>query len=134
MKGFENSRTGFNVIIKSMETISILEVSPRDGLQNEPVFLSLEDKKELVKKLITAGLSRIELGAFVSPRCSPQMRDTGELTAHIIKEREAGLVPQNIKFSALAPNEKGLARALESGVEEIAVLLSATDSFSKKKH
>lgn len=112
--------------------ISILEVGPRDGLQNEPVFLSLEDKFQLVKKLSFTGLSRIELGAFVSPKWTPQMRDTRELVKQVLKSQEKSKIPKKVKFSALVPNMKGLHRALETGLKEVSIFLSATETFSKK--
>ena len=115
-----------------MDEVSILEVGPRDGLQNEKTFLSLEDKRRLVHKLSFAGLCRIELGSFVSPRWVPQMADTKKLVQQILKDQKEGQIPKNLEFSALTPNQKGLNSALESGIKEISVFLSATDSFSKK--
>ncbi len=115
-----------------MDEISILEVGPRDGLQNESVILALEDKKELIRRLSLIGLKRIEIGSFVAPKWAPQMRDTGQLAQYILEAQRRGEIPQQAEFSALVPNLKGLNRALESGIKEIAVFLSATDSFSKK--
>lgn len=115
-----------------MDKISILEVGPRDGLQNEKTILSLEDKIEFVKKLSSTGLNRIELGSFVSPKWIPQMQDTKQLVQKILKEQDEGLIPNDIEFSALVPNLQGLTNALESGIKEVSVFLSATDSFSKK--
>lgn len=115
-----------------MDKINILEVGPRDGLQNEQVFLSLENKRKLVQKLSLTGLNRIELGSFVSPKWVPQMRDTEELVKHILKDQERGEIPKQIEFSALVPNFEGLKRALKSGIKDISVFLSVTDSFSKK--
>ena len=115
-----------------MDKISILEVGPRDGLQNEQTLLSLDDKKELIKKLSLIGLNRIELGSFVSPKWVPQMRDTEQLVQQVLRDQSLGELSQQIQFSALVPNLKGLSRALESGIKEISIFLSATDSFSKK--
>ena len=115
-----------------MNEIRILEVGPRDGLQNEPTILSLKDKIELVEKLASTGLDRIELGSFVSPKWVPQMRDTTALVQQILKKQELEVIPKQIQFSALVPNLKGLHRALESGIKEISVFLSATNSFAKK--
>ena len=115
-----------------MDKVCILEVGPRDGLQNEPSLLSLENKTELVKQLSVSGLDRIELGSFVSPKRVPQMQDTEKLVRHVLKAQESGDIPESIEFSALVPNLKGLKRALESGIKEISVFLSATDSFSQK--
>ena len=115
-----------------MDKISILEVGPRDGLQNEQSFLSLKDKRELIKKLSWTGLSRIELGSFVSPKWVPQMQNTEVLVQQILKDQETGEIPKQIEFSALVPNLKGLKRALTSGVKEISIFLSASEAFSKK--
>lgn len=115
-----------------MNKVSILEVGPRDGLQNEQSLLSLEEKREFVRKLSHTGLNRIEVGSFVSPKWIPQMQDTGELVRLVLQDQKEGSIPQHIQFSALVPNEKGLHRALDSGLKEISIFLSATDSFSKK--
>ena len=115
-----------------MDEIRILEVGPRDGLQNEKTFLSLKDKHQLIVKLSNAGLNHIELGSFVSARWVPQMKDTSKLVQQVLKTQSRGEIPQHINFSALVPNFKGLEGALDSGIKEIAVFLSATDSFSKK--
>ena len=115
-----------------MDKISILEVGPRDGLQNEKTLLSLKDKRELIRRLSFTGLSRIELGSFVSPKWVPQMRGTEKLVKQVLQDQELAKIPQQIEFSALVPNLTGLDRALESGIKEISVFLSVTDSFSKK--
>ncbi len=115
-----------------MDEVNILEVGPRDGLQNEQTFLSLQDKRQLVYKLSHTGLNRIELGSFVSPKWVPQMQDTEELAKLILRDQKAGRIPKQIEFSALVPNLKGLKRALESEIKEISIFLSATDTFSKK--
>lgn len=115
-----------------MSSIRILEVGPRDGLQNEKTLLSLKDKREFIRKLSLTGLKRIELGSFVSPEWIPQMKDTEKLVQQILEDQESGIIPSDIEFSALVPNEKGLNRALDSGIREISIFLSATDSFSKK--
>ena len=115
-----------------MDNVSILEVGPRDGLQNEQSLLTLEEKIEFVRKLSQTGLNRIELGSFVSPKWIPQMQDTGELVREVLKDQEERRIPKHIQFSALVPNEKGLQRALRSKIKEISIFLSATDSFSKK--
>ena len=112
--------------------MKFLEVGPRDGLQNEKTILSLEDKTELVIKLSQTGLKRIELGAFVSPHWVPQMKDSQKLAQKILKLQKEKQIKSQIEFSALVPNQKGLEQALDSGIKEISVFLSATDSFSKK--
>lgn len=113
-----------------IQKVNFLEVGPRDGLQNESSILSLEDKTLFIQKLAQAGLNRIELGSFVSPKWIPQMQNTDKLVEQVLKEQDAGRIPKHIEFSALVPNLKGLYRALSSGIKEISIFLSATESFS----
>ena len=115
-----------------MSELKFLEVGPRDGLQNETKMLSLEDKTSLIIKLAQTGLNRIELGSFVSPKWIPQMKDSQELIQKILDWQGKNQIDPQIEFSALVPNQKGLEQAFESGIKEISVFLSATDSFSKK--
>ncbi|MDE0092047.1 MAG: hydroxymethylglutaryl-CoA lyase, partial [Oligoflexia bacterium] len=115
-----------------MSALNFLEVGPRDGLQNEKKVLSLEDKTEFIIKLSQTGLKRIELGAFVSPKWVPQMKDSKKLIQKILKLQKENQIDSLIEFSALVPNQKGLEQAFESGIKEISIFLSATDSFSKK--
>jgi hydroxymethylglutaryl-CoA lyase len=97
----------------------------RDGLQNETAFISTEDKLELVDLLVQAGLRRIELTSFVSPRWIPQLADHLELAS------QAPRAP-GVRYSALVPNLRGLANAQKAGLQEIAVFLSATDTHSQR--
>lgn len=105
--------------------VSIYEVSPRDGLQNEAAPIPLEGKRELILSLVQAGLQRIELTSFVSPRWVPQLADAEEL-ARLLQP------PPGVTFSALCPNAKGLERALAVGLQEIAVFLSASETHNRK--
>jgi hydroxymethylglutaryl-CoA lyase len=105
--------------------VSVFEVSPRDGLQNEATQISLQDKIRLIQALIDSGLRRIELTSFVSPRWIPQLADAEELVQAI----EA---PAGVTFSALCPNTKGLERAIEVGLHEVAVFLSASETHNLK--
>ncbi|WP_394848257.1 hydroxymethylglutaryl-CoA lyase [Pendulispora brunnea] len=107
------------------ERVSIYEVSPRDGLQNEKVTVSTPDKIRLIDALAQAGLQRIEITSFVSPKWIPQLADADELAGHIKP-------PPGVTFSALCPNPKGLSRAKAAGLEEIAVFLSASETHNKK--
>jgi hydroxymethylglutaryl-CoA lyase len=107
------------------ERVSIYEVSPRDGLQNESVMLPLESKKQLIGALIGAGLRRIELTSFVSPRWIPQLSDADELARQM-------LPPPGVTFGALVPNAKGFERARAAGLSEIAVFLSASETHNQK--
>jgi hydroxymethylglutaryl-CoA lyase len=105
--------------------VSIYEVSPRDGLQNESHAVPLEDKKHLIEALLASGLRRIELTSFVSPRWIPQLADADEL----VRSMKA---PPGVVFSALCPNTKGLERAVEVGLSEVAVFLSASETHNLK--
>jgi hydroxymethylglutaryl-CoA lyase len=110
---------------KLPDSVSIYEVSPRDGLQNEATPISLEGKLELLKALIAAGLTRIELTSFVSPRWVPQLADADQLV-------KAAQLPPNVTVSALVPNAKGFERALAAGLKEIAVFMSASETHNRK--
>src|SRR5579862_4953771 len=106
---------------------SVYEVSPRDGLQNERATVPLRAKLRLIDALVAAGLKRIEITSFVSPRWIPQLADADELAEHAEHARAPG-----VAFSALCPNRKGLERAIAAGVREIAVFLSASETHNKK--
>lgn len=105
--------------------VSVFEVSPRDGLQNEAAQISLEDKVRLIHALIASGVRRIELTSFVSPRWIPQLADAEELV-------QAIKAPEEVSLSALCPNTKGLERAIEVGLHEVAVFLSASETHNLK--
>jgi hydroxymethylglutaryl-CoA lyase len=103
---------------------SIYEVSPRDGLQNEAALIPIEGKRRLIEALCASGLTRVEITSFVSPKWVPQLADAEEL-ASTMKP------PPGVTFSALVPNARGLERALETGLTEIAVFLSASETHNK---
>jgi hydroxymethylglutaryl-CoA lyase len=105
--------------------VSVYEVSPRDGLQNEARPIPLEGKKRLIAALIDCGLKRIELTSFVSPRWVPQLADAEELTRELRP-------PAGVSFSALCPNATGFERARACGLHEIAVFLSASETHNRK--
>lgn len=105
--------------------VKIVEVGPRDGLQNEKQTVPASVKIELIGRLGAAGLSVIESGAFVSPKWVPQMADTADVLAGV--DRRAG-----VTYPVLVPNEKGMEGAIASGVGEIAVFSAASESFSQK--
>ncbi|MDH4611021.1 hydroxymethylglutaryl-CoA lyase [Pseudomonas sp. BN102] len=105
--------------------VRLVEVGPRDGLQNEKQPISVADKVRLVDDLTAAGLGYIEVGSFVSPKWVPQMAGSAEVFAQI--QRKAG-----VTYAALAPNMKGFEAALEAGVKEVAVFAAASESFSQK--
>ncbi|MFK8042415.1 hydroxymethylglutaryl-CoA lyase [Congregibacter sp.] len=106
-------------------SVSIVEVGPRDGLQNESAPLSTQDKIELVEGLANTGLRYIETGSFVNPRWIPQMADSGEVFQGVSR------LP-NVTYAALTPNMKGFERAMESGAGEVAVFAAASESFSQR--
>jgi hydroxymethylglutaryl-CoA lyase len=105
--------------------ITLYEVGPRDGLQNEPTNLTIDAKVRLVTALADAGLSRIEIGSFVRPDWIPQLADTD-----LVAQRAPKL--PGVRYSALVPNRTGLDRAIASGLEEVAVFMSATESHNQK--
>ena len=105
--------------------VKIVEVGPRDGLQNESTTVPAEIKVQLVEKLAAAGLSVIEVGAFVSPRWVPQMATSAEVFTRVDKQ-------PNVSYPMLVPNLKGLELALAAGVEEIALFAAASETFSQK--
>jgi hydroxymethylglutaryl-CoA lyase len=111
--------------------IRIFEVGPRDGLQNESAVLTIEQKLNLIEKLLQAGLEDIEIGAFVRPDRIPQMAGTDEIyrSSRLQQWRKNF---SRARFWSLVPNEKGLQRAEECGARDIAVFGGATESFVQK--
>ncbi len=107
------------------DRVSVYEVSPRDGLQNEAVTLATTRKVRLVEALVSAGLERIEVSSFVSPKWVPQLADAEEVVR--LLPRRPG-----VTYSALCPNLRGLERAKEAGVEEVGVFISASDTHNLK--
>lgn len=105
--------------------VRLVEVGPRDGLQNERQAIGVDDKIRLVDDLTAAGLGYIEVGSFVSPKWVPQMAASAEVFAGI---RQA----PGVVYAALTPNLKGLEAAIESGVKEVAVFAAASESFSNR--
>ena len=106
-------------------TVRIVEVGPRDGLQNEKALIPTAAKIELIERLGAAGLQTIEAGSFVSPKWVPQMADTGDVLAGI--QRQPG-----VDYPVLVPNMKGFEAAKAAGVAEIAVFAAASESFSQR--
>ncbi|MGH8439674.1 MAG: hydroxymethylglutaryl-CoA lyase [Pseudomonas sp.] len=107
------------------ETVRLVEVGPRDGLQNEAQPISVADKVRLVDDLTAAGLSYIEVGSFVSPKWVPQMAGSAEVFAKI--KQQSG-----VTYAALAPNLRGFEDALAAGVKEVAVFAAASEAFSQR--
>ena len=105
------------------QAVEIFEVGPRDGLQNEPAFISSEDKIALTQALAQAGLLRIECASFVSPKWVPQMADAAQVVE--------GAMPSEAQLYALAPNMRGLRAALATPVGGLCVFIAATEGFSR---
>ena len=108
-----------------MTQIRIVEVGPRDGLQNEPTPVDISIKTDLIERLGDAGFTSIEAGAFVSPKWVPQMASTDEVMARI-KRRAA------VSYPVLTPNMKGYAAAREANADTVAVFGAASETFSQK--
>jgi hydroxymethylglutaryl-CoA lyase len=105
------------------EKLELVEVSPRDGLQNEPDIVSTENKLALIDHIIAAGFRRLEAGSFVNPKKVPQMADGDAVFAGLPK-------PNDVTFIALALNPRGVERALAAGAKEINYVFCASDGFS----
>lgn len=106
------------------EVVEIVEMAPRDGLQNEARAISLADKIALVDRLSGVGFRRIEVASFVSPKWVPQMADSAEVLAGI--RRRAG-----VRYTVLTPNLKGFEGALAARADEVAIFASASEGFSR---
>jgi hydroxymethylglutaryl-CoA lyase len=107
------------------DRVTIYEVGPRDGLQNESAIVDVAVKAEFVHRLAEAGLTTIETTSFVHPKWVPQLADAAELLTRLE-------LPDSVRAPVLVPNERGLDRALEAGVREIAIFASATETFAAK--
>lgn len=105
--------------------MKIVEVGPRDGLQNEPDQVPTEVKIGYVERLAAAGLKHIEVTSFVSPRWVPQLADASEVLAGL-------RLPPDVEVSVLVPNQQGLERALAAGVKRVAVFTAASETFASK--
>ncbi|HWU84328.1 MAG TPA: hydroxymethylglutaryl-CoA lyase [Rhodocyclaceae bacterium] len=108
-------------------SVHLVEVGPRDGLQNEKQNISTATKLELIHRLEAAGLRSIESTAFVSPKWVPQMADHAEVMREVMRTRKTG-----VAYPVLVPNLKGFEAALAAGVEEIAIFAAASEAFSQK--
>lgn len=115
----------YSTIVKYPKRVRIVEVGPRDGLQNEPDLVSTDVKLELINRLSNAGLKTIEATSFVSPKWVPQMSDHMEILKTLSGETK-------VNYPVLVPNVKGLESAIEAGAKEIAVFSTASEAFAKK--
>ena len=109
-------------------SVTIYEVGPRDGLQNEKTVVPVRDKAEFIHRLVAAGLRVVEATSFVHPTWVPQLADAAELMAMLID----GLGERGRQFPVLVPNQRGLDRAIEIGCEHIAIFGSATETFAQR--
>jgi len=107
------------------DQVSIYEVSPRDGLQNESAQVATHAKVRLIESLVDAGLKRVEVTSFVSPKWVPQMADADQVCQMI--DRHEG-----VSYSALVPNARGLERAMKANLDEVAVFISASETHNRK--
>ena len=107
------------------DQVKIVEVSPRDGLQNESQVIAVDHKVALINGLINAGVKHIEVAGFVSPKWVPQLADASEVCQRLEKM-------DGVHYSALTPNLKGLDAAIEAGIREVAVFTAASESFNLK--
>lgn len=107
------------------ETVRIVEVGARDGLQNEQRIIPTDAKLRLIDGLTSAGITHIEAGSFVSPKWVPQMAETGDVFEQLHRQ-------EGVRYAALTPNLQGLEAAIDAGVSEVAVFAAASESFSEK--
>ena len=107
------------------KAVKIVEVGPRDGLQNEPQLVPTEIKIALIDRLSACGLKAVEATSFVSPKWVPQMADSMEVMAGIVRRKE-------VAYPVLTPNLQGLERAIAAGAREVAVFGAASESFSQQ--
>lgn len=107
------------------ERVTLIEVGPRDGLQNEPAFVPSKQKIALINQLSQTGLTNIEVTSFVSAKAIPQLADNLEVFNAINK-------PQHVNFSALVPNERGMQDAIKAGIKHIALFTAASESFNQR--
>lgn len=107
------------------DVVRILDVTPRDGLQNEPVPVSTQDKLTLIEKLVAAGVQQIQATSFVHPKWVPQLADAETLAAQL------GKFP-GVRFSALIPNLKGYERAVATGIRNLEFVIAASNTFNRK--
>jgi len=111
--------------MKLPRRVTVVEVGPRDGLQNEAVALSVDDRALFCERLLEAGLRVVEVGAFVSPEKVPQMAGSDEVFQRVARRPDA-------RLPVLVPNRKGFERARESDVREIAVFTAASETFNRR--
>lgn len=114
------------------KTVTLVEVGPRDGLQNEKAILTRKTKLEFIKRLAAAGVSRIEIGAFVSPKWVPQMANSHDVCVGAIRLQKTGQIDPTVELSALVPNAQGMEAFLTTGLNTMGIFTSASESFSRR--
>lgn len=119
-----------------METIRVIDVAPRDGLQNEPGLVALDDKLRLIRLLAASGVDEVELTSFVSPKWVPQLADAAALCDALANDAPK---PANLTYSVLVPNDKGMLQAIEANhkagrrlIDKVSVFTAASQTFSRK--
>ncbi|KAJ1959446.1 hypothetical protein GGI12_004334 [Dipsacomyces acuminosporus] len=125
LRAFSTTRQFAKSVDASRPFVKIVEVGPRDGLQNEKTLIPADVKVSLINKLADAGLSVVEATSFVSPKWVPQMGDAKQVMAGITRK-------PGVSYPVLTPNTKGLEAAIASGAEEVAIFGAASESFSQK--
>jgi len=113
-------------------SIRIVEVGPRDGLQNEAVQLTINHRQKFVAKLAKAGLKHIEVGAFVSPKWVPQMDSSDKLINRLFADQKRGVISPSVNLTALVPNKEGMEDALATPLKEVAIFGACSEAFSLK--
>ncbi|MGL5815025.1 MAG: hydroxymethylglutaryl-CoA lyase [Aeromonas sp.] len=114
---------------RPVDRVSLVEMGPRDGLQNEARILPLAQRLELIARLAESGLQRIEVGAFVSPKRVPQMADSAALLDALPRRAEVG--HHRVRYGALVPNLQGLQAAISARVDEIGLFTACSDGFTR---
>jgi hydroxymethylglutaryl-CoA lyase len=112
-------------MLRLPEQVTLVEVGPRDGLQNEPRSIPTGTKVAFISRLVQAGLRQIEVTSFVSPKAVPQLSDAGEVLRQLPHA-------EGVTYSALVPNLKGLERAIDAGLRRIAVFTAASEAFARR--
>lgn len=110
--------------MKWPQAVTIKEVGPRDGLQNEKTFISTKDKVKWIDQLSRTGLSYIEVTSFVHPKWIPALADSEQVAKNISREK-------GVTYAALVPNQKGLEKVIESNIDEVSVFLSVSETHKK---
>ena len=108
-----------------MKELNFIEIAPRDGFQNVKEFIPTEVKKEIIDRLVKAGIKTIQVTSFVSPKAIPQMCDASEVAQYALSKYP------DVKFYALTPNRRGVDNAYKAGIREIAYVISVSESHNK---